>query len=521
MQQPSGSDSRSDLTINNTKCTQDDKYRDLFSNSELKAGLNRKALRGGAVVMGAEIVSSLLRIGSMIILARLLLPEDFGLLAMVTALTMFAERFMDMGLSDATVQSKEINHAQLSSLFWINLAICIGIALLLAFLSKSIAWFYNEPRLIVISLVIASTFLFNGLVIQHQAVLRRQLCFAKLSIIQLCSVSLSLLLAIILAYYGFGYWALVAREFSRAIFVVIGTWFACPWQPGRPRRGVSITHLLSFAKNVTGFNLVYFFSHSIDKILIGKLQGPYWVGLYTNAYQLMALPVNQIQYPVNMVALPALSALQAAPTEFRAYSEKMMHLLAFLTMPVVVFMALFGDIIVILLLGQKWINAVPIFRLLAIGLFVEPLMHAAGPALVAYGKTREYFRMGVINSLSLLCCLTIGSPWGAIGIAIGYSISIYLALVVCFFHVSVYTPVRIPLLLHKLAPNIYCSVLTVLFLLSIRHAVGWFFPIQWIALFAITGIVTYLGLWSVFPEGRRMLRDYWDYTISLVIRKKS
>jgi O-antigen/teichoic acid export membrane protein len=483
--------------------------------------LNRKAFRGGAAVMGAEIISSFLRIGAMIILARLLLPEDFGLLAMVTALTMFTERFMDMGLSDATVQSKEINHDQVSNLFWINLAICVGIALTLSLFSKAIAWFYDEPRLIVISLFIASTFVFSGLVIQHQAVLRRQLRFAQLSLIQLCSVSLSLLLAIILAYYGFGYWALVAREFSRTVFVVIGTWFVCPWQPGLPRRGVSIANLLSFAKNVTGFNMVYFFSHSLDKILIGKLQGPYWVGLYTNAFQLMALPVNQIQYPINTVTLPALSALQTAPAEFRAYSEKMMQLLTFLTMPAVVFVALFGDAIVSFLLGPKWINAVPIFRVLAIGVFVEPLMHAAGPALVAYGKTREYFRMGVINSLTLLCCLTIGSPWGAIGIAIGYSISIYLALVVCFFHVSVYTPVRITSLLQKLAPNFYCSVLTALFLLSMRYAVGWFFPIPWIAVFAVAGIVMYLGLWSVIPGGRSMLRNCWNYTISLIPKMKS
>ena len=132
MQRPSGYSSIGSAAISNSKHLLDDNYRDLFSTSELRKNLNRKAVRGGAAVMGSEIGSSLLRIGSMAVLARLLLPEDFGLLAMVTALTVFAERFKDIGLSDATIQTREITHAQVSSLFWINLAVCAGIGLLLA-----------------------------------------------------------------------------------------------------------------------------------------------------------------------------------------------------------------------------------------------------------------------------------------------------------------------------------------------------------------------------------------------------
>lgn len=461
--------------------------------------------------MAATVGSSILRIGSIAVLARLLMPEDFGLLAMVTTLTVFVERFKDLGLGDATVQTRKINHEQVSTLFWINLSICVAIAFLLASLSKTIAWFYNEPRLTAVSLVIASTFLFSGLVIQHQAVLRRQLRFGALALIQLYSVILSLLVAIALAYYGFGYWALVAREFSRAVFVVIGTWFACPWQPGLPQRGVGATPLLNFGKNVTGFNLIHFFSCSFDRILIGKLQGPYWVGLYTNAYQLITLPVSQIQYPVNTVGLPALSALQTEPSEFRAYYENMVHLLTFFSMPVVAFLALFADVIVGLLLGPKWTNAVPIFRVLAVGAFVAPLVHTAGPAMVALGRTREYFRLGMINGFSLLCCLSIGSFWGTMGVAIGYSISVYLAVFACLIYGLKHTPVCIALLLRRLISNCFCSLLTALVFLCIRYAIGWFFQPIWITLFLIAGVLMYLGLWSVVPGGKRMLWDYWDY----------
>ena len=487
------------------------KYHDLFSTKDLRSDINRRSLRGGAAVMGAELGSALLRIGSMAILARLLLPEDFGLLAMVTAFTVFAERFKDLGLGDATVQTRDINHEQVSALFWINLAICMGIALLLAFLSGTIAWFYSEPRLTAVTLVLASTFLFSGLVIQHQALLKRQLRFGALAFVQLISIVLSLLIAIILAYYGFGYWALVAREFSRAVFVVIGTWLACPWRPGFPGRETKLEPFLSFGKNVTGFNLVYFFSRSIDKILLGRLYGPVWVGLYTNAYALISLPVSQIQYPVNTVALPALSALQREPSEYQDYFEKMIQLLSFISMPVVLFLALFADVVVNILLGSNWMNAVPIFQALAFGAFVEPIVHAVGPAMVAGGKTKEYFRLGMINASLLILCLIGGSFAGAIGIAIGYSVAVYLSLAACFGYGLRETSINIIPIVRKVMVCCFISILTASVMLGVRYAIGWDILPQWLLLFVIGGAIIYLGLWSFVPGGRQMMRQYWNY----------
>ena len=470
--------------------------------------------------MVAEIASTLLRIGSMAVLARILLPEDFGLLAMVTAFTVFAERFKDLGLADATIQARDINHIQVSTLFWINLAICVGIALLLALFSRTIAWFYNEPRLTAVALVLAATFLFSGLVIQHQALLQRKLDFATLAIIQLSSVTLSILVAIILAYCGLGYWALVAREFSRAVFVVIGTWLACPWRPGLPQRNSGIAHYLTFGRNVTGFNLVRFMSRSIDKIIIGKMYGPLWVGLYTNAYQLISLPVSQIQYPVNTVALPALSALQREPTEYQEYFEKMIQLLSFISMPVVVFLALFADVVVRLLLGSNWMSAVPIFQALAFGAFVEPIVHAVGPAMVACGRTKEYFRLGMINAVSLILCLIVGSMAGAIGIAIGYSVAVYLSLAACFGYGLRKTSISIIPIVSKVMVCCLISILSASVMLGVRYLIGWDFLPQWLPLFVIGGAIIYMGLWSFVPGGRQMLWQYWNYSRQAVSSMK-
>jgi PST family polysaccharide transporter len=269
---------------------------------------------------------------------------------------------------------------------------------------------------------------------------------------------------------------------------------------------------MSFGKNVTGFNLVHFFSRSFDKILIGSLYGAHWLGFYTNTYRLLAMPVNHIQYPVNTVAFPGLSALQTEPVKFREYYEEMLRLLTFFSLPIVVFAALFADVIVGLLLGTQWMEAVPIFRVLAVGAFVEPVVHSVGPAMVAAGQTKEYFRLGTVNAAVLLGCLTVGSFWEPVGVAIGYSAAMYLALGVCIVYGLRKTCIDILAVLRQLAASTFCSLSTALVLLGARYAVGWSFPPRWFPLFAIGGAFTYLVAWLLLPEGKGMLLDYGNYT---------
>lgn len=490
-------------------------YDELFSTSRLTKELSRKAVRGSSIMMGTEITLSILRIGSMVILARLLRPEDFGLLAMVTALTVFVERFKDLGLGDATVQKKEITHRQVSILFWINLGVGILISVVLASFAMEIGWFYGEPRLINVTLILASTFLFSGITIQLEAILRRQLRFGTLALINLISTIVSMIIAIALAYEGFGYWALLAREVSRAIFITFGTFFACPWRPSWPRKDEGLSSLLHFGKNVAGFNLAHFLSRSIDKILVGKLNGSYWLGLYTNAYQLLALPINQIQFPVNTVALPTLSALQGDPPQFKAYFNKILQLLIFLSTPIVVFTAIFGDVIIDLLLGPKWKGAVPIFRILAIGALVEPVVLVTGPAMLGFGKAKEYFRMGLLNSLLFVSSLIVGSHWGTMGIAMGYSAAIYFGLIVCLVYGLKMTPINSMATLRILITNCFYSIVTGLLLFVIRYETGWFFQQQFIVLFALMAALIYLALWMIFPRGRQLLQSYWKFAKDL------
>jgi len=203
--------------------------------------------------MAAQGVRFFLRMGSTVVLARLLTPQDFGLIAMVTVITGFVMMFKDMGLSMATVQRDEVNHAQISTLFWINVGLSLCVMLLTAALAPVIAWFYGEPRLVWVTLALASAFIFGGFTVQHQALLRRQMRFGTLAVIGIISMVVGIITAIIAALSGAGYWSLVLMQLATAITIAIGVWVGCDWRPGLFVRRSGIRKMLAFGGNLTGF----------------------------------------------------------------------------------------------------------------------------------------------------------------------------------------------------------------------------------------------------------------------------
>jgi O-antigen/teichoic acid export membrane protein len=483
--------------------------------------VGHRSKKGGVAVMGVQVASTIIRIASTAVLARLLVPEDFGLMAMVTAITVFAEGFKDLGLSDATVQNRTITHSQVSGLFWVNLCVCLGIAALLASVSPLIARFYREPRLTGVALGLSSTFVFSGLVIQHQALLRRQLRFGTLAGIQFISTAFGVLVVIVCAYLGLKYWALVAKEVSTTFALFVLTWSACRWRPGLPRRKTGLRGLLSFGTHVTGFNVIVFLSSSIDRIFIGRLQGASWLGYYDNASKLISMSVSQLKAPVNAVALPGLSALQENQQSFRQHYVTMLHYLTFFIPPVVVFLAIFADVIVRLLLGPQWGQVVPLFRLLSIAAFIQPAAQLVSPALMACGKTRQYFWLGVFgSSIQVLCVVGGGLKWGATGVALGISVSSVLAgLLFNIFGLRL-TPLKFSEVLPKIGLDFLLSLIWGSLLAALRFCLGWLFETPWILLYAVGGVAAYIGMWLLVPGGKRRVLGYWKSAARLVAGRK-
>ena len=241
----------------------------VFYTDDLEKDLNSRSVRGGAATVAAQVASFVLRIISTAFLARLLTPEDYGLVAMTVVVTGFAGLFSDAGLTWATVQREEISHEQVSMLFWINAALGCLITLVLVAISPAVAMLYGEPRLLLVTCGLGVTFLLGGLGVQHRALLRRWMRFNTLAIIDVISTFVGIITALVMAYEGFRYWSLVGMALVQALVSVVSAWLVMPWRPGAPRRKSGVGSMVRFGVDILLFNTVNYFSRNADNMLIG------------------------------------------------------------------------------------------------------------------------------------------------------------------------------------------------------------------------------------------------------------
>ncbi|MFP4013479.1 MAG: lipopolysaccharide biosynthesis protein [Chitinispirillaceae bacterium] len=397
-----------------------------FETEHLKGSLKSRAVKGGGKVVFARAVNFLVHTVGTIVLARILSPEDFGLLAMVLTITGFFVLFKDLGLSDATVQSPKINHKQVSTLFWINVLFSVVILLLIVAISPLVARFYDEPKLQLIIAVSSLSFIFAGFSTQHLALLRRNMQFSDIAKIEIAAALGSISVAVAMALGGFGYWALVARPVALSVINFAGMWLFCTWRPGMPVRGSEVRGLIRFGANTMGFYLVNYFARNLDKALIGWARGPVALGFYHKAYHLFVLPVNQFSIPLQSVAVTTLTKLRNDPEKYRAYFIRAISLLSFVGMPMSTFLAALGDDIILLLLGPQWDKAAEIFSVLGLGAGMQIMYATQGWLHISLGRSDRWFWWGVVGSAIMGLFFVAGLPFGTLGVAAGYTISLYL-----------------------------------------------------------------------------------------------
>jgi len=491
-----------------------------FDTKYLKADLKERSVHGGAVTMTAQAIKFVLQSGSTVVLARLLTPQDYGLIAMVTAISGFVALFKDMGLSMATIQKAEINHSQVSTLFWINVAVSLMLALILAVAAPIISWFYGEPRLTLIALALAGTFIFSGLTVQHQALLRRQMRFSTLAAIEIGSLVIGIVTAIVLALYGAGYWALVGLSASIALSNSILVWVLCGWRPGLPVRRAGVRSMLAFGGHLTAFGVVNYFARNFDNILLGRFWGASVLGLYGRAYNIMMLPISQIREPLNAIAIPVLSHIQNDPVRYKRYYIKLVTLLAFITMPLMVFLFICADQVIGLLLGSKWSGAIDIFKVLCAVAFIQPVTTTAGLVLVSLGQSKRYFTIGAISCIITVISFILGLPWGAIGVAAAYTIASYVLLAPTLWYCFRRSPISITdffsaIMRPMIASVCMGAVVFVSYLFLSNQP-----DILVVGACFLIGLLTYFLVFVLIPGGIRMLCELLSLRL-LILRKES
>jgi O-antigen/teichoic acid export membrane protein/glycosyltransferase involved in cell wall biosynthesis len=381
----------------------------------------KRTIRGGVAKVVAQGTTFSLRLGSLMILARLLNPRDFGLVGMVMALTGVLNLFRDFGLSAATVQRVKVTAEQVSTLFWINVVVGVGLTALTMAAAPAIAAFYHEPRLLWITIVLAFGFVINAAGVQHSSLLQRQMRFTTMAAIDVLSLVISVVIAIGMARRGFGYWALVAAALIPTVVMTTCLWIASGWIPGKPQRGSGVRSLLRFGGTLTLNGIVVYIANNLDKVLIGRWWGAQAVGLYGRAYQLINIPIENLNFAAGEVAFPALSRVQDDPPRLRRYFLKGYSLVVGLTVPITIACALLANDLISVVLGPKWQEAILIFRLLSPTILILALINPLIWLVLSLGMVERSLRIGLVYSpLVILGCVA-GLPYGPVGVAVGYS----------------------------------------------------------------------------------------------------
>jgi len=466
------------------------------------ADLKRTAVRGGTITITAQGLKFLLSIGATMALARLLTPGDFGLVAMVAAFTGFVAVFKDLGLAMATVQRPSIDHRQVSTLFWLNLLISAAVMVSVAALAPAVAWFYKEPRLLGVTLALGATFLFGGLTVQHHALLRRQMRFGALAGIEIGALLAGAAAAVVLALAGAGYWALVLRPIAVAAATAAGVWILCGWRPGHPTRGSGVRAMLAFGGNLTGFSLVDYFSRNLDNVLIGWRWREQQLGFYSRAYQLLLLPLQQINAPLASVAIPTLSRLQDDPARYRRYYCNAMSLLAYVATPFIVGMIVLSDEVIAIVLGNQWMEAGRLFRVLAIAALGQPAAAANGWVYISLGRARRLLAWGLISMPIFAAGFVVGLRWGALGVAAAYAICALALRVPGWLFAFHGSPIRLRDLAAATWRPTAISVALLGAMAAVRAAVAGEALLVRLVLPAATGIVTLVLLILMWPQAR-------------------
>lgn len=394
-----------------------------FSRKFKTEELSKILVDGGVITFAAQLIKLALNIGSTALLARMLGPQDYGLIAMVLVVTNFLMIFKDFGLSAASIQAEDFDHEKASTFFWINILIGAALMVLTVFLAPVLTRFYGDPRVFTVTVVLSLGFIFGSSSAQHQALLARKLAFLKLSLIDILSLAVGFLVGIICAWNELGYWALVWMQLATLLAGSIAFWVASGWIPGAPLKSAPIRSLLIFGANLSGFNFLNYFCRNFDNLLIGRMFGAELLGLYSRAYSLLLFPIGQIVAPLSAVVVPTLSHLQDKPEQFRKYYLNSLKIVAYISMPLIAAMAVLSSEIIGVVLGKDWMAASPYFTVLAIAAFFQPADSTVGWVLVSRGLGQRLLRWGFIAAPVTLLSFIVGAQWGALGVAIGYAIS--------------------------------------------------------------------------------------------------
>jgi polysaccharide transporter, PST family len=395
-----------------------------LSAGQSKDNLGARAMRGGAAAFGGQIGGLIIHIVGAVIMARLLSPADFGLIAMAGTVTVFVGLFKDMGLSAATIQRTSVSQELVSTLFFVNLFAGLGLMILAVAAAPVAAWGFGDPRITLLVISLAVAIPISAATAQHNALLARAMRWRALQTISLGSQFAGLAVGIGMAWgLKAGHWALVGQALTIAFFSFLLSWSYSEWRPSWIRDWRHARAEIGFGLNVSGFNFLNYFHRQFDNLLIGWRWGPVEIGYYSRAYSLLTLPITLVNNAMSQISVPILSKLKETPDEWNRAYLQMSTVTAFAGAGLCVLLLVGADPLIRVLLGEQWTPVIDIFRFLSLSSIIATGANSCGWIFMSLGKSKEYFRWSLFASPLYILSFVIGLPWKGSGVALAYAIA--------------------------------------------------------------------------------------------------
>ena len=390
--------------------------------------LKQKVLTGTKWVALANIFKQILQLASLVVFARLLTPDDFGMYAILMIFVGFMTMFTDMGTGAALIHIKKPSDKLLSSVFYFNLFVGLVLSVSLVLMSSPIALFFEVPKTKVLLEIISITFIIASFGVVQKALYEKHLNFKTITIIETFAAVVSVAIGIGAAFYGLGVFSLILQTLSLNILLVALLWIYSDWRPLRYFALDDIKHIWQFTKNLSLFNIVNYFARNADNFLIGKFLGSPALGVYSVAYKIMLYPLQNISRTLLRILFPAFAQIQDNNKKFQKVYLRVIFFIALVTFPLMIGLIATADVLVPVLFGDKWKNLHTLLIILSPIGMIQSIVTTTGSIYMAKGNTKTLMRIGVISSAVTVLFFVLGLPFGVEGVAFSYLISNFIML---------------------------------------------------------------------------------------------
>jgi PST family polysaccharide transporter len=464
--------------------------------------LTSKTIKGIGWTLLSQIFSQAVQFTVLIVLARLLSPRSFGLVAMTTVFLNFCRIFQGLGMDAAIIQKKDLDNKQIHSIFWLTIGIGFFLSVFMILLSPLISAFYRQPELIKISMALGVTFFIFSIGSIPGTLLRRQMRFKEISLVTIATAFISGAFSIVLAMKGFEVWALVHYSIIGAFLTSLFFFITTGWKPEFYFDWGRIRSMFSFGANLTGFSFVNYFSRNMDNLLIGRFLGSVALGYYDFSYNILLFPVRQISGVLGEIFFPVLSSVQDDLPLFRRIYTQATFYISAISFPLMTGVFILAPEFVKAVFGPKWTNAIILLRILSLLGMRQSIDATVGWIYLATGKTNVLLKYGTFAFIIIAMSFIIGLHWGVVGVASGYAIAVVFLTIPCFY--IAFKPIKLNIweFFMNFKSTFFISILMGIIVAGSRSILKTFNfgDLSVLVICTITGFVIYISLMWIFKR---------------------